>query len=306
MRAALITITVSIVAFLCVSCGTDVGTLFPSPFQTQDSIVIISGDANHSGVTQYDMDGNRLQVVTDFRIAGGALRGAVAYDSYSILTTLDNGDRIEQVSFDGTVQSFYGSNLLNGNIYDIEIASNGYIYVVESNGIEVFDPDGNRDATRYIGSSVGACTLSNPRGMVFGSNGYLYVVNTGGSDDLNIYDISAGTATCVTSEAIGQNPYDIVAHSDGYFYITRQGDNTVVRVDPDGTNMTTIWATNTTYINSPTGIIEHPSGDLIIASSATDSIERIEVDGDRVGNTPFIEDSSTLNINDIIIVQGAE
>lgn len=295
-----------VIIFFSVSCGTETGTLFPSPGipVTEPSMVIISGDLNHSGITRYDLDGALVEIVTDFRIAGGYLRGAAAVDTNTFIVSMDNADRLEAVTLDGTVQTFYGSNYLSGNIYDVEIDSTGYVYVLESNGIEVFDPLGNRDPTRIITTTVGSCVLSTPRGMTVGSNGYLYVVNTGSSDFLNIYDISTVPATCVTRQAIGQNPVGIMEHSNGYFYITRQGDDTVVRVDDDGTNLTTVWATNTTYINNPSAIIEHPSGDLIIASTATDSVERIQVDGTRVGNNPFIKDSSSLNINDIIIMQG--
>ena len=56
------------------------------------------------------------------------------------------------------------------------------------------------------------------------------------------------------------------------------------------------------FLNNPTAMVELENGDILVASSVTDSIERITEDGTRVGTLPFIRDAFTLNITDMKIL----
>ncbi len=302
-----------IVLFLCpllFSCGKEQGDILSVNSSSENTltpvqIITLGGDTNHRGVTLYDENGSFLSAF-NFRAEGATPRNLVQWSEDSVLISLDVTDSVYELSFDGTKNLFHGSNQLNGNIYGIAVDSQSFVYVVESNRIEVFDSNGNRDGSKLINTTVGGCTLSNPRGIFMNSSDQLYVLNQGGADNLLIYDVSGSAATCVSSQAIGNNPYSLVMHSNGYLYITTQADDRVYRADLDGSNLQVVWDTDTSLINNPTGIAELPNGDLIVASSQTDSVERITTSGVRVGNSPFIEDSLSLNLQDIIVVGGSD
>lgn len=288
------------------ACAKDAGSLLPSPLQTQDTLIVISGDTNHSGITRYDLNGNPLGVVTNYRAAGGFLRGAARFDNESFLVSLDTSDRIEKVYLDGTTELFHGSAFLNGNLYGLALGTDSHYYQVESNRIEAVDLDGVRQAAKYVNTVEGGCTLNSPRNLIATGAGKLIVFDIGGTDNIHTYDITGSAPVCDSSVAFGQNPYAGVLHSDGYLYVATQGNDQIYRADPDGSNATVIWSTDTAVINDPTAIVEHPSGDLLVASSATDSVERIQVDGTRVGTDPFIADTYSLNISEMIIQPGVE
>jgi hypothetical protein len=270
----------------------------------QNVIITVSQDATHAAVSMYDIDGNVLGRITDFRRDGAYVRGIAPYDSQSFLVTLDVADRIERVFFDGTHETFHGSALFSGNIFGIKKAGNGLYYAVESNNIEAFDTSGTRNATANIATTTGSCVLSNPRALALDSNGYLVVSAYGTGDRILRYDVSNTVATCVSTTNFGNDPWGIVAHSDGKLYVATQLDDKIYSADIDGTNATVIWDTDLTIIRDPTALLEMPDGTLLVASSYTDTIERIQTDGTRVGNTPFIQDVFSNNIADMMIVEG--
>lgn len=302
-----IVFTLLITLIFC-SCGKEQGDVLTvgsgSSSTTTPSYLMINGqDGNHRGFAVYTTSG-AFVTGGNFRAEAATPRGLFPFNSASVLMSLDTTDSIYQVGIDGTKTLFHGSAQFSGTIYDVVRTSNGTTYVVESNRIEVFDANGVRLPSSLINTTTGSCTLNAPRGMTLNANGNLVVVNQGGADEVLTYDISTSTATCLSNVALGNNPYGILLHSDGSMYITTQGDDRVYRTDPDGSNPTVIWNTNTSLINNPSGIVELPNGDLLVASTATDSVERITTSGARVGSVPFIRDTNSLNIGDMVIVGG--
>lgn len=293
---------------LC-SCGKEQGDVLSlesvtEPTTTSTPYIFINGqDGNHRGFAIYTTEGTYV-TGGNFRAETATPRGITPFTDTSVLMSLDTTDSIYQVSLDGTKTLFHGSAQFSGNIYGIVHAPNGNTYAIESNFIEVFDINGVRLGSSRINTTTGACTLSNPRGIALNASGQLVVTNIGGADNVLTYDISGTTATCVSSVAFGSNPWGVIHHSDGNLYIVTQGDDRVYRADPDGSNRVAIWDTNTSLINNPTGIAELPNGDLLIGSTATDSVERITTSGTRVGTVPFIRDTNSLNIGDIQIIGG--
>jgi len=178
-------------------------------------------------------------------------------------------------------------------------------YIIETNNIEVLDTAGARATSSVIAATTGSCTLNTPRMMDITSNNELLIVNTGGTGPLLFYDVSTAIPTCIRSVAIGNTPVGILAHSNGKIYIGTQTNDRIIQLDADGTNMTTIWDTNTSIISDPSVIKEMPNGDLLVASSATSTIERITTSGTRVGSVPFIRDAFSLTITDMLIVSKA-
>lgn len=297
---------VTLLLILNMSCGEEQGDILTldseSTAPVTPSYIILNGqDGNHRGFAVYTTDGVFVRG-GNFRAEAATPRGIIPFSATSVLMSLDTTDSIYEVNIDGTKTLFHGSAQFNGGIYGVAVADSGNVYAVESNRIEVFDSTGVRLGTNLINTTTGSCTLSNPRGITIKSNGELVVVNQGGADAVLTYDISSSSASCVSSVALGNNPYDVIEHSDGYLYITTQGDDQVYRTDPDGSNPVVIWSTDTSIINNPTGLVELENGDLLVASSATDTVERITTAGERVGTTPFIRDTHSLNIGDITIL----
>ncbi|MCB0394371.1 MAG: hypothetical protein KDD25_07415, partial [Bdellovibrionales bacterium] len=269
-------------------------------------IVIVSQDANHAGIAYYNLDGDFLGYVTDFKDIGGTPRGLASVGRNKIVTSVDVADGLYEVDLTGDRSLFYGSALFNGNIYDVE-ANEDRLYAIETNGIEVFTFDGTRQASSYIATTVGGCTMNTPRGLGFQlDTGYLMVTNQGGTDNILRYNVSGNTATCVSSVAFGNNPWGVVSHPNGYIYVGTQGDDQIYRADPDGSNPTVVFATDTTIINDPTALAVMPNGDILVASSTLDTIERLKPNGTRVGSKPFIQDSFSLNVSDILILETSE
>lgn len=292
--------------FLLVSCGEEQGDIIDlsSEVLIEEEIpylVICGQDTNHRGFAFYTLDGEFVSG-GNFRFETSLPKGLTAYSSSSVLMSVDGTDAIYEVGMDGTKTQFHGSVQYSGNLSDLVISNSGRVYAVESNRIEVFDDQGVRLAGSQINTTTGSCTLSNPRGMTLNGDGNLVVVNQGGSDAVLTYDISGEVATCLSSVAFGNNPTGVLFHSDGFLYITTQGNNRVYRADPDGSNPTVVWNTNTALINNPTGIVELANGDLLVASSGTDTVERITTAGARVGTRPFIEDTHSLNISDMAVI----
>lgn len=266
-------------------------------------LVVTSGDGNHRGVTIYDLEGNLISHVTDFRDEVSTPRGIAPFDDESFIVSTDGADAIYRVFYNGEKETFHGSNQFSGAIYGLERGPLGYYYAVESNRIEVFDGNGVRLGGSLINTTTGGCTLSNPRGSAVTSAGALIVANIGGADNILTYDITADPATCSSSVAFGNNPYDILVHSNGSIYVTTQGDDAVYQANLDGSGRVSIYDPGTALLNNPTAMVELDNGDILVASSATDTIERITPAGVRVGSVPFIRDAFSLNITDMRIME---
>lgn len=284
-------------------------SITPAVPDTSGYYLIITGStANHVVVAKYDLDATTPvgQYITDLRAEGDSPRGLAAFDTNSFILSAEASDSLYKIGLDGSKSIFHASSNLAGNLFDIAVGPLGYFYAIETNNIEVFDRGGVRLSTSVISTTTGACTLSTPRSMTVNSGGELLVTNTGGTGQLLYYNISTPTATCVRAVNIGNTPVGIKAHSNGKIYIGTQANDRIVSVDADGSNLTTIWNTNTAIINDPSAIVEMPNGDLLVASSATSTIERIAVDGTRIGVVPFIRDSFSLTITDMIIISKAD
>lgn len=293
---------------LSTGCSVDSGSILPSPNTTDQSyIMIISQTATHKGYTLYDVDGNLVDHLGDFRTVGGTPRGMTYWDSSSVLVSMESPDGIFQLGLDGTLEQFGGSNFLSGNIYDLVQSLDGsYVYIIESNRIERLTAAGLHQTNNYMDGSVGACTINTPRGLGVSPEGYILVTNQGGSDDVLRIDDTGASPSCVSSVAFGNNPYPIMMHSDGNLYVGTQGDDSIYVADPDGNNASILWAPGTGILNNPMDMLELPNGDILVSSSVTDTIERVTTAGVRVGSVPFIRSSLSENIIGMVLIQGAQ
>lgn len=290
-----------------ISCtGDSTGILsLDSTLATDSYIVLSSWDGNHRSVSYYDINGNYLRHV-DFRDEVITPRGLSLLDNSTIIMSGEGNDSIRFLDLQGNDTLFFGASTFNGGIYDNVYDPVGQtIFAIESNGIEAFDIDGTRNTAKYIPTTTGACTLSTPVKMIINSLGQLVVSNVGGSDSILTYDITTTPATCLSSVAFGNNPYAIMEHSNGSLYVATQGDDQIYQANLDGSGAVVVWATDTTIINNPQALGELPNGNIIVSSASRDSIEQITTAGVRVGTFPFIQDPLTLNIGDILVIDGS-
>lgn len=298
----------------CSDDGTDIGLDSP-PVQNEGTapsvsdpnpvfkILIASGDANHRGITSYDLNGSGASNIIDLRNFGATPNGLAKGPDGEFLTSVDGADSILSVAYSDEHSFFYGSGLLNGALYDIEYGPvMDYYYVVESNIIEVFNSSGIRQASAYIPTSLGGCTLSGPRNMHATEDGLLYVADyTAGR--IHKYDISSHAAVCLESFSVsGLQPYAVIKHSNGLLYFGSYSQDAVFTLDEDDMTVTNIFDPGLTILRDPRGLAELPDGDIIVSSSYTDSIERIDENGARQGFEPFISDIFSLNVTDIEVI----
>ncbi|MGH1468943.1 MAG: hypothetical protein ACRBBP_08715 [Bdellovibrionales bacterium] len=267
------------------------------------SIIISSGDTNHRGISSYNLDGTFHKQIINLRNLGSTPNGLAAGPDNTFLTSTNGADSILQIPYADEYEFFYGSSLLNGNLYDIEHNPLlDYYYVVETKNIEVFDSSGSRVSSARIPTTVGACTLTAPRNMHITDDGFLYVADyTAGR--IHKYDVTTSTATCVNSYNIsGTDPYAVIKHSNGLLYFTSYADDAVYTLDENSLTVTNIFEPGLSILRDPKALTELPDGHVIVSSSVTDSIERIDETGVRQGITPFIRDIYSLNITDIEVI----
>ncbi len=273
--------------------------------ESEQYIVVASGDTNTRSVVSYDLTGQLVAVIKNFLLDVGTVRGLSILGPSEILVALDNTDRLHYLNWnpdDGVVEDEFFTGL-GGNVYDVESDSSGNSYVIYSNQIRMYDSNGVQNGNPYINTTLGSCVLSNPRGLHYVSDGRLIVTNQGGSDNINVYDISDPlNATCLSSEAVGNNPYGVVLHSNGTLYFVTQGDDQVYSANVDGSSTTVIFSTNLAVLNNPTAILELPNGNLAVASSGTDRVWEMDVNGTIIGSQPLIIDPTSLNITDMEIM----
>ncbi len=289
----------------CTGQSTEILGVSSTTEDTESYIVTASWNGNSKAITFYDIDGNYLRH-RSFRAENWTPRGLAMMDSETIIASGEGNDAIYTLDFSLNDELFFGASTLSGNIMRLAYdQTTQLLYVLESNVIEVINSEGIRDTARYINTNTGSCTLSNPADILINADGNLVVSNIGGSDNILVYDISTTPATCLSSVAFGQNPYAMLAHSDGYLYVATQTDDQIYRADPDGSNATVIWSTDTSIINNPQALAELPNGNILVSGAANDVIEEITTEGDRVGTTPFIEDALSNNIGYIMVIEGS-
>lgn len=278
--------------------------LSPGVFRSEPYIVIASGDTNHAAVTVYTTSGQYVSRLMDFLDIGGLPRGLAILDPYNLIVSSEYVDTLYNVSIEGVRTPFFVGTAFAGNIYDIAKDSRDNFYAVESNAIEKFDKTGNRLGNPFQNGNLGLCLISAPRNIFVTPDDQLIIANSGGTDNVTILDVSGDTPSCIASVALGNNPYGVLKHSNGFIYVSTQGNDQIYRLNADLTNPTVIWTTNTTLLNDPSAMVEMPDGNIAVAGATNDTIELIDPDGNRVGTAPFIKTPDTLNITDMVIWPG--
>lgn len=294
---------VSLIFILSLGCGEKNGAFLqmPEALRSEAYLVVASGDNNHASVTLFTLEGQYINRLIDFLDIGGLPRGLAILDPTQLIVASEYVDSLYTVNLSGERDGFYVGNLYAGNIYDIAKDSKNNVYAVESNAIEKFDPDGNRIGNPYQSGNLGICQINGPRNIFVSSDDRLFIANSGGSDQVSVLDVSGDSPTCVTSLALGNNPYGIIQHTNGYVYVSTQGDDQIWRLNEDLSNPTVIWSTDLTVLRDPSAIVEMPDGTIAVASSYTDSIELFTPEGERVQTSPFLKTPDTLNITDMLI-----
>lgn len=267
--------------------------------------MISTSNAGALTVLLYDLEGNLIDVLADFTATNDIPKGIAPFDALSVAVLLDGIDRIARVALTGeTLPDLVANANLTGTLWQMALdRDNGRYYAIETNTIESFELSGNRVGNPYIAATLGSCTLATTRGMAY-ADGRLFTVATG-NDDLNVYDVTSFPATCVSANTSFGNvdPVAVLAHSNGLLYVATQQDDRIYSFSGDGTGPPTIlWNTNLTYISNPTALLEMPDGTLLVASDLTNSVVRIDTDGNFIGT--HIRDAFTGAVTQILLLEG--
>ena len=281
----------------------------PEAAEDSDFIVFSSGDTNNGGVFAYGLSGEFIRPIVDLRQYDPltSAQGIAAYDLNSILLSVNGADSVLDIrssgeSKDENYNLFYGSSLLNGNLYDIEFNPIlNYFYVVESNNIEVFDLNGFRITSALIPQTLGACVLSSPKNISITDDGTLYVASA--NSRILKYDVSNATPTCLDSYTVVSAPYAVIKHTNGLLYYTATSLDALYSYDENTGVELEVFRPGTAVLNDPKALVEMSNGDMLVSASTNDSIERVTEDGTRVGAVPFILDTNSLNVTDIEILR---
>lgn len=105
-------------------------------------------------------------------------------------------------------------------------------------------------------------------------NSSLYVTS-GGNGKIIKYDTSTGAGIEFASGF--RPPHDMAFDSLGYMYLSLPGTNTIAKINPDGSNITS-FAQNG-LLSSPAGLAFGPQGHLFVANSGNDTIVKFSADG---------------------------
>lgn len=299
------TISLALVIWAFVlACSPPKGTLFQGAFNAgEPRLFITSVTAGVLTVSVYDLTGKFIGVIGDFTAQNLSPRGLVPLDFFNFAIALDGTDQIGRMNLFGEFNTHIVNANLTGNLYGLRRRFNGELFVIETNFIESFSSGGSRIGNPRVATTVGACTLNTPRGLFVTSDDRLITVATG-NDDINVYDISDPTPACVTSNQTMGNtdPISVIAHSNGQIYVATQGDDSIYEFNGDGTGTGTVIFNNLSVISNPTAIVELPDGTMLVASDLTNSIERIDTAGNRIGSTPFISNAFTGSVGDMMIM----
>ena len=305
---------VMILASFIYGCG-PAGTFFDPTLGLHLARVVVAGGTANS-LAIYDINGNFIQRLRDYNVWSDVPRNVLAVDYKKFLVVVDGVDRIEEFDLTTGPRTWAANAQYGGaaTLGDVAKDSAGSYYAIETttNTIEKFDASGNRQplsgATPFIATILGSCTLSGASNLTVIPNGYLAVVSSTNAR-VNYYDISTATASCASSVTgapyAAAGPKGILAHSNGKIYVGLNTSNTIVELDQLSLASTTIWAANTSVIQTVAGFAEMPDGTILVASQVTSSIERITTAGVRVGTTPFIKDAYTAAVNSVIVLRGS-
>ncbi len=286
------------------SCDKKEGS-FLTELDFSNLIAIASGNGSNRSVSLYDINGNLIKVMGNFRTTGGVPRGLVYVGDQTFLVAQDNADKIDYLGFDQSKSAFHGSNYYSGTIYDLVKDSRGNVYSTESNRIEKFSPTGDRlplsTGNSFIHNAIGACSISGAREL-FMTEDDLLIVASYSNGRIVVFDVSTDTPACVTSVSVGTTVYGVLLHSNGSLYFTRWSNDSIYRANPDGSGATVIWSSNTAILNNPASLAEMPDGSILVGSYSRHTVEKIDEDGNRIGSVPFISDGQTLSVADILVI----
>jgi sugar lactone lactonase YvrE len=159
----------------------------------------------------------------------------------TVVTTLAGSDSSAFAEGAGTNASFRNPN-------DVAVASDGTIYVAdtENNRIRKVTPDGV--VTTLAGSGVG-----------FGSG--------------------AGSADGTGTNASFVRPRGVSVGPDGNIYVADTGNNCIRKVTPDGLVTTLAGGIQSTAFNGPQGIAVAPDGTIYVADSGANRIRKMIYNG---------------------------
>lgn len=293
-----------------VACNNNSGSYYAAALGLNKARLLVAvQNTNSNQVVSYDLNGKLLGVVADYSAIGGVPRGISVIDGLRFLVPLNGLDRIDMIQLDGTTSIWTTNVQYTGTLYHSVRDSSGNIYSIETNTLEKFDSSGSRipttGATPYVNTTLGACTLAVPRSVVINSNGQLVVVsNTSGA--IAVYTVTgATTAVCVSSTVLGAGigATAMIFHSDGSLYIAGGTNSNIYKASATGTGGASIF-NNTAIISAPSSMVELPDGTILVSSTTTASIERINTVGTRIGTTSFIKDGFTANVSAMAIIQG--
>ncbi len=304
----ILTVVLTTVAAIASGCGKTAGSFYYGAMGFgEKKLLVATLNPGALTVVMYDLEGKFIDLIADYTQTNENPRGIAPYDVLNIAVLIDGVDRLSKASLiGGSVTDISTDAGLTGNLYQLAYDAVGSRYfAIETSTIEGFQKDGTRIGNPYISATTGSCVISVARGIT-ASNSRLYVTSTT-NDDLNVYDISGATPTCLTANTTFGNvdPIGVMVHSNGLVYVGTQGDDRIYSFPNDGSGAgTVVWDTNTSIISNPTDLVEMPDGTILVASDATNSIERINVDGTSVSSTSFIKDAFTGLISQMLIVGG--
>jgi hypothetical protein len=322
------TLMATLASILLAACSAPVGTLYYGALAKGQSVIIISSakttaNVGTNAVVSYDINGNFLDQIADLTSPNQRPRGIAPLDPFNILVALDGASKVlAKTSLFGSYSTFVPSTSFSGNLYQIAKYESGvgFYYTIVGNTIDAFDSTGARVSTTaspVIATTTGACVLNGPRGLFIDSTNKRMFVTNGGSTSLLVYDLTAHNAPiCQTaSSAIGAvNAVGVFKHSNGYVYVTSSTEPSagvkLWALSGDGVGAATAVYTDTngSVLNFSTAITELPDGNLLVANSGTNQIDRFRVDGlsaaTRVGTTGFIKDVFTTLVTSIQVIRG--
>lgn len=296
------------------ACSNPKGEFFYGALGLGDQkLLVATQNTGAYHIAMYDLEGRLLDVIADYTLANDIPKGIAPYDAFSIAVLLDGVDRISRLSLTGQqVPEIANNSNLTGTLFhlDYDNVLQRY-YAVEGNTIEAFTKAGVRLAgpgvgTPYINTPLGGCAISTARGVAATADGRLLVASSA-NNDINVYDVKSAPATCVSSNTTmgATTPVALIIHSNGLVYVATQGDDRVYSFPNNVVGAgTVVWATNLTYINNPTALLEMPDGTVLVASDGTNSIERITTGGQIVGGTSFIRDGFTGLVTQMMLIGG--
>jgi tripartite motif-containing protein 71 len=194
--------------------------------------------------------------------SGGELTGpeGLDLDQSANLTIADTLEyRVQELkSSDGSFVTYWGDHVGFQLPADVAVASDGTIYVADTNHdkVQVFSsPDNHqRDITGF----------KTPRGVALDSAGNLYVADTGNN---RVQKVSPGATSGTTfgSGATLSQPGDVaVSRSNGDVYVADTANNRIVEFDSTGALVRT-WGVTGGNASQPSGIDVDGAGSVYVA-----------------------------------------